>query len=333
MKVTIKDIAQKTNYSAKTVSRVINSDPLVRDSTREEILKAIKELGYRPNIIARSLRQQKTNMLGFIIPDILNPAFPMLFEGATGIFDSNGYYAFLSCSDNNAQKEDEFIRDFNSMLISGLILIPSISEGRSLEIFEEIPTPVILLDREIDGLERDIILFSNKVGAYDATKYLINCGHKKIVILCGSLNLKTTQNRIKGWEIAMKGDNLYSTELQFNGTYSIDSGFEMMNKAIGTIKKVDAVFCCNDIIAIGAIEAIRKAGLMVPEDISVFGFDDIYMSQFLKPPLTTVRQPLKEAGRVSAMTLLDRINGVKKGPYERIVLKTELVLRETVVKK
>ena len=330
MKITIKDIAKKTNFSVKTVSRVLNSDPMVRDNTREQILKTIKEYGYRPNIIARSLRQQKTNMIGFIIPDVLNASFPTLFKGASDVFEKNGYYSFLSSSDNNIEKEYEFIRDFNSMLISGMVLIPSYSQDRNVDIFNGLLTPLVIVDRELEDINKDTVIISNKQGAYDATKYLISRGHKKIIILSASSKIKSAEKRLEGWQIAMKENNLYSDELVFSGEFSINSGYIMMNDALKSIDKVEGVFASNDYIAMGAMRAIEERQLRIPRDISIIGFDDIYFSKYLKPPLSTVSVPLYEEGKKAAEILLARINGNISEEVVRVVLRSSLVIRGTV---
>lgn len=333
MKITIKDIAKKTNFSAKTVSRVLNNDPMVRDNTRAMILETIKKYGYRPNIIARSLRQQKTNMIGFIIPDVLNVSFPTLFKGASDVFEKNGYYSFLSSSDNNIEKEYEFIRDFNSMLISGMVLIPAYSMDRDVSIFNSLSTPIVIVDRELEYINKDTVIISNRQGAYDATKYLIRQGHKKIAILAAPLKIKSARKRLEGWENAMKENRLYSNDLIFSGEFSIASGHSMMKSVFDSIKKVDAVFASNDYIAIGAMRAIEEKGMKIPQDISIIGFDDIYFSQYLKPSLSTVAVPLYEEGRQAAEILLERINGNTSKEVKRIVLESSLVIRESVSRR
>lgn len=334
MAITIKDIAEKTNYSTKTVSRVLNNDPMVSDKTREFILDTIKNLGYRPNIIARSLRQQKTNTVGLIMPDILNPAYPMLFKGAAEVLEKNGYYTFVSNTDDNSAKEIEFINDYNSMLIAGLVIIPS-SSGKNADIFNDIIIPTVILDREISGVKKDLVTADNEKGAYEATKLLIDSGHKEILMLSGPIHTIAIQKRVDGWKNAMVEHDLYDkSHLIVNeDSFSIKSGYEMMKMTLEENQPIDAIFSCNDTIAIGAMQAIAEYGKSVPEDISVVGFDDSYVSQFLKHPLTTVRQPFYEEGRIAAEILLDRINNIGEEKVRKVILETRLIIRETVAER
>jgi LacI family transcriptional regulator len=334
MTITIKDIAKKTNYSTKTVSRVLNNDPMVSDKTRKLILDTIKKLGYRPNIIARSLRQQKTSTIGFIMPDILNPAYPMLFKGAADVLEKNGYYTFVSNTDDNASKEVEFIDDFDSMLIAGLVIIPS-SRGKNADIFNDIIIPTVILDREIAGVNKDLVTADNKNGAYEATKLLIGNGHREIFMLSGPVHTVAIQKRVDGWKKAMVEHGLYEEDhLVVNeDSFSIRTGYEMMKMILEKKQNIDAIFSCNDTIAIGIMQAIDEAAKSIPEDISLVGFDDSYISQFLKPPLTTVRQPFYEEGKIAAEILLDRINNRSAEKLKRIILKTKLIIRETVAER
>ena len=334
MTITIKDIAEKTNYSTKTVSRVLNNDPMVSDKTRKLILDTIKKLGYRPNIIARSLRQQKTNTIGLIMPDILNPAYPMLFKGAADVLEKNGYYTFVSNTDDNAEKEVEFINDFNSMLIAGLIIIPS-SRGKNADVFNDILIPTVILDRELSGVNKDLVTSDNEKGAYEATKLLIDNGHREILMLSGPVHTVAIQKRVDGWKKAMVENDLYNEDqlIISEVSFSIRTGHEMMKMALEKKHQIDAIFSCNDTIAIGIMQALTEFGKSIPEDISLVGFDDSYISQFLNPPLTTVRQPFYEEGKISAEILLDRIKNNREEKVKKIILGTKLIIRETVAQR
>jgi len=332
MAVTIKDIASKSGFSIKTVSRVINSEP-VNIRTKRIVQRIIDELGYHPNLIARSLKTRKTNTIGFIIPDITNPSFPEVVRGASDYVREKGYYVLLCCSDGDPDKEEVFIKDFNSMLVSGLIVIPSLTKNRDISVFNNLKMPVIILDREISGINRDIVKFDDIKGATKAINLLISNGSKNIVLLSGPIHTKTSQDRLKVSKKLLEENTLFSEEQVFSGDFSINSGYEMMNTALDKLKNIDGVFAFNDLIAIGAIKAIEEKKLRVPEDISIVGFDDINFIKFTKPCLTTIRCSTYDLGRTGAEILINRINNpVDFKPIKKI-LDCELIIRNTVLKR
>ena len=214
-----------------------------------------------------------------------------------------------------------------------MIIIPSINKREDLSLFNSLSTPLVILDREIEGINKDTVMLSNKSGAYNAVKYLIDNGHKKIIILGGPESTKTVQKRVEGWRKAMEENDLYDEKLIFYGDFTIKSGYQMMKTVIESFKGVDAIFACNDIIAIGAMQAASEMGIRIPEHISVVGFDDIFISQFLKPSLTTVKAPLYEEGKTAAEILLDRIKGNKEDMPKRVIVETNLIIRDSVLKK
>jgi len=332
--ITIKDVAKKAGVSVGTVSNVINNINVVSESTKRKVFKTIKELNFKPNAIARSLSKGKTNNIAIIVPEITSPFFPELIRGITDFLEVKGYYAIIRNTDNNVKKEEIFVNDLNSLLISGMIIAPVDSEGRDLQILSELKVPIVIVDRESDTLNEDMVIVNNHKGAYEAVNYLIDCGHKSIVILCGSSHTKTAQNRYIGWEKAMKENSLYSEDYIYWGDFTIDSGHKMMDEVLKKFKKVDAVFASNDIVAIGAMQAIRENGLRIPEDISIIGFDDIYFSKLLNPPLTTIRQPIYEIGSMAAEILLKKIKGKDElKNICRYVIDGELIIRDSVAKK
>lgn len=331
MQPTLKNIAVEANVSIKTVSRVINSDPNVRLETRKRVQELIDKRGYEPNLIARSLKKRKTNTVGFIVPDIGNPSFAEIVKGCYEVFDKNGYYVFLSSSENSPQKEVDIIKDLLSMLIEGIILIPATTVKRDLTFFTSMKCPIVILDREIDGLNKDKVVLSNKKGAYDATKLLIDNGNEKIVMLGGLKAAKTAQKRFEGYKEAMDKKGIFNEKYVFWGDFSIDSGYKMMNEAISYLgKEIEAVFASNDFIALGAINSIKKNGLKIPEDISIIGFDDMFFSAYLNPPLSTVHIPFNDEGTIAAKLLLKKMGNPLSLEVERIIVETDIVVRESV---
>jgi len=332
LNVTLKDIAKKANVSIKTVSRVINKEPMVSINTRKKVESIIGELGYRPNLIARSLKKRKTDTIGFIIPDIVNPAFTEMVKGCIDHFSQEGYYVFLGSYEDDVAKEKGFVWDLDMMFIDGLIIIPTISVEKDLEIFDSIRCPLVLLDREVDGLDIDTVIAGNRQGLYDATKHIIDLGHKKMVYLGGLKNVKPSKKRFEGWKKALEEYSLFDKDLVFWGNYSSSSGYKLMNQALDKVKDIDVVFAGNDILALGALNAIKERGMQVPDDISLIGFDDMFFSKYLNPPLSTVAVKLYEEGKAAAKLLLEKINSPGK-EIKRIVIPCELKLRESVALK
>jgi len=332
LSLTLKDIAKKAKVSIKTVSRVINDEPMVSKNTRSRVKAVIEELGYQPNLIARSLKKRKSNSIGIILPDIGNPAFTEMVKGCMDSLNSSGYYTFLGSYEDDPNKEEEFIRDFNSMFIDGLIIIPSITENRNISIFEKINCPMVFIDREIDGLNRDTVISENRNGVYRATRHLIKKGHKKIVFLGGLNTVKPAKKRFEGWKKALDEKKLFKEDLVFWGSFSIESGYLMMSQALEKLDSIDAVFAGNDIVALGAMNAIKDKNLNIPGDISIIGYDDMFFSQYLNPSLSSVAAKLFIQGKTAAELLLKRIKNPTDVKPKRIVIESDLILRDSVSK-
>lgn len=332
MNLTLKDIAAKAKVSIKTVSRVINDEPMVSKDTRSKVKTIIEELGYQPNLVARSLKKRKSNTIGFIIPDIGNPAFTEMVKGCMDSLNSKGYYTLLGSYEDDSKKEVDFIRDFNSMLIDGMVIIPSITEDRDISIFKNINCPVVLIDREIDGLNIDTVISGNSNGAYRATKYLMSLRYKKIAFLGGLKTVKPAKKRFEGWKKALDEKKLYDEDLVFWGNFSIESGYSMINQVLDRFSDIDAVFAGNDMVALGAMNAIKDRNLSIPDDISIIGYDDMFFSQYLNPSLSSLDAKLYLVGKTAAELLLERIKNPTDFKPKRIVIECDLILRDSVSK-
>lgn len=327
--VTIKDIAKRARVSVGTVSNVLNNTAIVREETKNRVLQAIEERNYEPSRIARSLASKKTKTLGFIIPDIANPFFPEMARGAEDYAVQRGYHIYLCNSDNNPKKEMEYIKDLTGRWVDGIVIVTSDSATEQVSELRKISIPLVAADREIENLETDTVIASNMKGAYEATRYLLELGHRNIAFICGPPITKTAQKRHEGYKKALNERGLYNLRLVRYGSYDMDTGIIMTKRLLKDEPTLTAVFAGNDMIALGVIKAVEEEGLSVPEDISVVGFDDIYVSALIKPRLTTVRQPIYEIGREAASILINRIED--KLPPDRIkkVLPCELVVRDS----
>lgn len=327
--VTIKEVAQKAGVSVSTVSRVLTNNAPVKPETREEVQEAIKQLGYSPNAVARSLRKKVSRTIGLVIPDITNPFFPDIAKGVEDSAKEAGYHVILSNVGNDPQSEEEVIQLLRERQVDGVILVSSSPVGTYLHKFHNEGMKIVTVDREFKDVEVDAVICDNVSGSYQATRHLIELGHQEIAIITGPMELNITQDRLEGYKKALREKGLpvlerwiWKAGFSFNQGYSItEENFEKEN--IPT-----AIFASSDIAAVAAISAIEKHGLKVPEDISVVGFDDIKLATLVKPTLTTVAQPTYEMGK-QAVDLL--VGGIKRGrkKAKRLVLPTKLVVRDS----
>ncbi|AZR73753.1 LacI family transcriptional regulator [Anoxybacter fermentans] len=330
MSVTIKDIAKEANVSTTTVSRVLNNKPDVSDKTKKKVLEVINKLGYNPNGIARGLVLQKTYTIGLIIPDICNPFFPEVARGIQDKARQLGYSVIFYNTDNNKQREKEAIDLLKSKQVDGIILSLSMSNKEELDKLEEENFPVVQIDRKIPGSIFPTVTIDNILSAYNATKYLIELGHKYLAHITGNLGTKTGQDRLEGFKQALKEFNLdYKDEYILEGDYSKESGYKQMKTLLTQKKRPTAVFAANDLMAIGAYEAIFDYGLKIPEDISIIGHDDIDIASIIRPGLTTMTQPKYKLGQIAAEMLIKRIEGLESDNQQEVVLNTELIVRDS----
>jgi LacI family transcriptional regulator len=328
---TIKDVAKIAGVSVGTVSNVLNELDSVSDGNKAKVIDTIKTLGYKPNKIAASLSKKKTMNIGLILPNVSSPFYSDLINGITETLDAHGYNVFLCSSNSDINKETKIINDLISMWIDGIIFIPVYSNKRNIKEMESINIPLVLVNREIKGWTRDIVIFDNFGGAYEATDFLIKNNHKKIVILDGPKYSRSFEDRLLGWKTSMEENRLYNKNLVFRGDFSVESGYDMMMKSLNELAEIDAVFASSDLIALGALNALEEKNIKVPDDISIIGFGDIYLSKFLKPSLTTVRRPFYNIGKTAVSILLEKIRGKSDdSKFKKFVIKGKLEIRNSV---
>ena len=331
--ITIRDVAREARVSIATVSHVINNTRYVSDELSKKVHIAMEKLGYHPNDIARSLRKKKTYTIGMIIPDNSNPFFA---EVALGIemrsFDLS--YNVIFCNTNrDVQKELIYLDLLLKKRVDGIIFVSSGSNINSIEFIKSQKIPVIVVDREVKRLEVDSVLVDNLSGGYQATKHLLNLGHKIISCISGPSLITPSSERIEGYKKALKEASLEIYEkLILQGDFQYEGGYKSAKRLLRMKKIPTAIFVCNDLMAIGAIRAIKEGGLSVPKDISVVGFDDIALASFYSPKLTTVTQPKYQMGKLAANMLIERIMNKEIEPRRKL-LKTELIIRESTSRK
>ena len=326
------EIARMANVSLGTVSHVLNGSARVREPLRKRVLEAVQAAGYQPSQLARGLRRDKTNMIGMIIPDITNPFFPAVVRGAEDVAFSNGYRLILCNTDNDHSKELVHLNELRTYLPAGLIVIPSNFSDLTAqaESYRRAGTGVVCVDRLPKNWSGDSVTANNEEGAYDATRYLIQMGHTKLAAIAGPLHLTNAQERLGGFKRAMREAKLHlAPEYVQETTFDKQGGHSKALILLRLIPRPTAIFASNDMIALGALLAIREAGLRCPEDVSLMGFDDLDLAETTNPSLSSVSQSGYQLGTTAARILLDRLEG-DQGPAKHVVLETSLKLRHSI---
>ena len=337
MKITIADIAEKAGVSKATVSRVLNNKPEgVGIKTRVRIQEILDETGFQPSGFARSLVSGKSRSVGLIIPDIANPFFPLLVRGVEDRLNQAGYSLFLCNSDRDVLKEKNYVNILIEKGVDGVILDSTESDcSCHLELFEKKNIPFVLLDRLIDGSNKQPGVFvDNRQGAQLAAAHLLARPGCSLLFINGPAELSLSKLRQAGVEDVSRAQGLPPESIQIlNGDYTIESGYSLTmqrleNAQAGNSSPFTAIFAGNDLMAIGALRALKQAGISVPDQVEVIGFDDIELARLVEPPLSTIFQPAREMGARSAELLLQLIAGKKPRP-KTVTMQTHLVLRGT----
>jgi len=329
---TIKDIAKKAKVSTSTVSHVINSTRYVSDELRDRILKAMEEENYYPNLIARSLRSKRTNAIGVILPEISDPFLSEMARRIEMQLTSKGYQMIISNSEDNIHKELESIKTLYKKMVDGILILPTPGSKINIKELREQNIPVIFLDREISYIDVDLVKVDNEKGCYKATKYLIELGHREIGYISKNSNTSTSLEREKGFKRAMSD---YSINIRNEFLVKANGRtYENSRKAIEILLnnhkyEPTAIVAEDDIMAIGSIRAINDFKLRIPEDISVIGFDDNMIDEFLVPRLSTVKYPIADMSETVVRILMDKIENNALKDIKRVILEPELVIRES----
>lgn len=328
----MKEIAKMARVSLGTVSHVLNNSAKVRDPARTRVLEAVKAAGYQPNQLARGLRRDKTDMIGMIIPDITNPFFPAVVRGAEDIAFSNGYRLILCNSDNHHSKELAHLNELRTYVPAGLIVIPSNFSDLTAqaEVYRRAGTGVVCIDRLPINWNGDTVTADNENGAYKATRYLIQLGHRTLAAITGPLHFTNAKDRLNGFKRAVREARLHiPPEYVQETTFDKRGGYSKAVTLLRLIPRPTAIFAGTDMIALGVLLAIREAGLRCPEDISLMGFDDLDLDETTNPALSSVSQSGYRLGATAARILIDRITG-DSSPAKHIVLETSLTIRNSV---
>jgi LacI family transcriptional regulator len=339
--VTIKDIARELGISPSTVSRALKDHPDISPETKKAVNELAEKLNYQPNIVALSLRQSKTNTLGVIIPEIVHFFFSTVISGIEDVAYSAGYNVIITQSNESLQREKTDIKALFNSRVDGML----ISLSRETSSFEHIEgilakgVPMVFFDRVYDTPTSSKVIVDDLSGAKDATQHLIDQGCVRIAHLEGPPNLDITKQRLEGFLEALKENNVpvYRDLIMSCPLGTIEEGKIATEKLLKMDNPPDAIFSTNDPAAMGAMQAIKEAGLKIPKDIAVVGFSNWFFSALMDPPLTSVDQPGFEMGQEAAKLLIRQIEFKSKDNEdptpETKILKTRLIVRESSLKK
>ena len=333
----ITDVAREAGVSIATVSRVVNDNGYpVRAETRAQVLEAVKRLGFRPNDLARGLMQKRTRTIGLLVPDLANPYYPEIARGVEDIA-SEHLYALVFCNtDRRVEKTEYYVKTLLEKRMDGIIIAGGGTDfTEASTAFAEYGAPVVFIGRHREGGHS--VQISNAAAARDATAHLTMLGHRAIAFLAGPLALTSVQDRLEGHRAGLQDAGLeFDERLLREGDFGERSGYQAAQSLLAQQPRPTAIFAANDLMAIGAIAAIRDAGLDVPGDVSVVGFDGIALASYVRPALSTVAIPTYELGAAAARMLLELVERKQhpeldpEPPEGRTVwLPTELVVRES----
>jgi LacI family transcriptional regulator len=314
-----------------TVSRVVNNSGWVRASTRQRVEQALRDLGYIPNRAARSLVSNKLGVLALVIPDISNPFFPLLARGAEGAARAAGYTVILGNTDEEYDEEDAYLRTVCALRVEGVLLTPSGPRSReSLELLTRQRIPVVLIDRDVDGMSNDVVRGESRRSAALLTRHLLDHGHTRVGLITGPAGISTARERERGYRDALLERSIaVDRQLAFNAPYTRAGGHAAGMRLLshGDGIRPTAVVTANNFLAFGLIDAARELGLRVPEDLAIVTFDDVEIVTD-SPFFTCAAQPAEAMGRVAVERLIDRLRG-DESPVREIVLHTDVRIRRS----
>ncbi len=333
MNITIYDVAREANVSMATVSRVVNGNPNVKPATRKKVQNTIKELGYRPNAVARGLASKKTTTVGVIIPDISSIFFSELARGIDDIANMYKYNIILSNSDQNVDKEIQLINTMLEKQVDGIVFMGGKITEEHVEQFKTAPVPVALA-ATVDPTETvPSVNIDYEKAAYEATKFLMENGHDHPAFVSAVEETPINELKYKGYERAIVDTKeQVDSSLVIKGDYTYDSGIEAAEQFIEMDNKPTAIFVASDEMALGVIHGIQDKGLRVPEDIEVFGFDNTRLATMVRPTLSTIVQPMYDIGAV-AMRLLTKYMNKEEVEELNVILPHQIIERNSTKSK
>ncbi|MEW6045977.1 MAG: LacI family DNA-binding transcriptional regulator [Bacillota bacterium] len=330
--VTLRDIAREAGVSINTVSRALNGKQDVSEATRSLVQSVAARLDYRPNQLARGLRQQRTATIGVVVADLANPFFAEVVEGIERTASQEGYSIILANTEENQDREQQAVRTLVERQVDGILIAPTQSSDDAIRYLMQRHVPFVLLARFFEGLDAPAVVNDDREGARLAVRHLIQRGHRDILYLNGPPYNSSARLRLAGYRDALEeADIPFRPSLVISTDARSTGGYAAIQQALAGGLKFTAVFCFSDYVSFGAIKALRQARLAIPRVVAVIGYDDIDLSAIVEPTLSTVRIAKTRLGQVAAHMLLGMIGG-SNGLGERVgvvVLSPQMVIRES----
>lgn len=328
-RVTHKDVAERAGVSVATVSYVLNNGPRpVSVETRARVEEAITELGYYPNELARSLRLQQSSTIGLILPNVMNPVFAEIAHELESVCTQEGFLVLLCNSDRQHEREERFIQMLRAKQVDGVVITPQSEPLALIKPLLQAHIPVVVLEHDLPGVH--CIAMDELQGGRIATQYLLGLGHRRIALIKRTATSALSRQRSVGYQQALAAVGIpYDPQLVLECAAGQTAGAQAMQQLLALREPPTAVFTHNDVLTMGALHAIHSAGLAVPGDISVVGYDDITAAAYLSPPLTTVRSPKAEMGLLAGRTILQLVRQKESLPPQTTTLPVELVARSS----
>ncbi|MGQ9492643.1 MAG: LacI family DNA-binding transcriptional regulator [Anaerolineae bacterium] len=326
MGVSIKEIARAAGVSHSTVSRALRHSPLISEETAARIQRLAAEMGYVPSAIARGLVTQSSRTVGLVVTTIADPFIAEIVRGVEEVALDHGYSVFLCNSNAQPQREVAAVRILRENRVDGVIVTSSRVGDLYLPLLEEMKVPIVLINNQRAGRYVWSVATDNIHGGCLAMEYLIELGHRRIGYIGGSPEVNSNRHRWQGYRQALRAHRIrYEPQLVTSGNGRMEGGQVGVQKLLCLAEPPTAIFCYNDMTAIGALRALKEARLQVPQDMSVIGFDDIALAAYVEPPLTTIAQPKHEMGQLAMRMLLELLSGKKE--VHNILLQGELIVR------
>jgi LacI family transcriptional regulator len=317
----IAEVARHADVSTATVSRVLNGDARVGEEYRRRVLKAVEELDYRPNRLARNLRKQRSATIGVVVADIDNPHFSEATRAVEDAAYSEGYRVLVCSTDENPEKQAAYLQALEEERVLGVIISPSDPQSPAIGHLIDVGIPVVALDRAVSDPRADAVVPDNLKGAGVATEVLIAGGHRDIALVSGPQTVDTGLERLAGYELAMRGAGLSPRVV--DGRFRLEAARDAVAGLLDAPERPSALVVASNVMVVGALQALRAAGLRVPEAMALVGIDDPVWAALIDPPLTTLAQPVRNMATDAMELLLERVTGRRTQP-RRIVHPLEL---------
>ncbi len=311
-RTSITDIAKELNISPSTVSRALNNHPAISTKTRDAVIELARKLNYQPNLLALNLLRNRTNLIGVIVPEITSYFFSSVISGIQDLLNPLGVNMIIGQSNESYNEEKSIVNTFASIRVDGFLISPS-SETKNfdhLQMLTDNNIPLVIFDRDCEGIDVDKVFVDEYKGAFQAVEHLVKTGCRRIAHIAGSSTLSTSRHRLEAYKDALKLHNIPVNEeyiVESEG-FAPEHGIDPTKKLLALPNPPDAIFTINDGVAIGSMYVIKNSGIVIPDQISVIGFDDDPHSSYFKPSLSTVWQPTYEMGMLSARILMKRVN-------------------------